>query len=214
MPVAAYHIVLANYGFWLPNDPRGSRSDYVRSWELFVAGGPSTKFNTRRSVPAAHHDHQHRQRAKTALVRPPVVFTGRQAHAIGIGFARFVARSSVSVVACAIMPTHTHLVVLRPPYRAEQVANLLKGAATAELIRRGLHPFADSPYENGRLPTPWARKQWIRFLNRDADIRRVITYVERNPLKDGLPLQHWSFVVPYELAESTRRRLVTPTPLD
>ncbi len=94
------------------------------------------------------------------------------------------------------MPRHTHLVIDRPPYPAEQAANLLKGAATAELTRRGLHPFADAPYKDGRVPTPWARKQWICYLNNEADVRRSIAYVERNPAKDKLPRQHWSFVVP------------------
>lgn len=32
--VHAYHVILPMYGFWLPNDPRGSWSDFVASWEL------------------------------------------------------------------------------------------------------------------------------------------------------------------------------------
>lgn len=197
MAVIAYHIIITNYGFWLPNDPRGSWSEYVRSWELFLAGGPATKTDSRRSVANTPHDYERRQRAKDALVRPPVVFTGEQALAVGMGFADFVRRSQVAIVACSIMPQHTHLVIDRPPYPAEQATNLLKGAATSELTRRGLHPFAGSPYRNGKLPTPWARKQWIVFLNAEADVRRSIDYVERNPLKDGLPKQRWSFVIPY-----------------
>lgn len=195
--VVAYHVIITNYGFWLPNDPRGSWSDFVRSWELFLAGGPATKVDTRRSVASAQHDFRERQRVKCALVRPPVVFTGEQAQAVGVGFGNCVQRSKISIVACSIMPKHTHLVISRPPYSAEQATNLLKGAATSELSRRRLHPFADSPYRNGKLPTPWARKQWICYLNNDSDIRRAIAYVERNPLKDGLKSQRWSFVVKY-----------------
>ncbi len=99
------------------------------------------------------------------------------------------------ILACAIMPRHTHLVIDRPRYPAEQATNLLKGAATAELTRRGLHPFAEAPYQNGRLPTPWSRKQWIVFLNNDAAIRRAITYVEGNSSKEELRPQRWSFVL-------------------
>lgn len=196
--VVAYHIIITNYGFWLPNDPRGSWSDFVRSWELFLAGGPATKVTTRQSLAAAPHDAQRRERVKAALVRPPVVFTGVQARAVGHGFADFVERSRVTVLACAIMPKHTHLVIDRPPYPAEQATNLLKGAATAELSRQGLHPFADAAYRNGRLPTPWARKQWICFLNNVDDVWRAIDYVERNPLKEGLRRQRWSFVIAYQ----------------
>jgi REP element-mobilizing transposase RayT len=196
--VVAYHIIITNYGFWLPNDPRGSWSDYVRSWELFLAGGPATKVATRQSLAAAPHDYRRREAAKAALVRAPVVYTGVQARAVGQGFADFVERSRVTVLACSIMPKHTHLVIDRPPYPAEQAANLLKGAATAELGRQGLHPFAGDAYRNGKLPTPWARKQWICFLNTADDVRRAIDYVERNPLKEGLKRQRWSFVVPYQ----------------
>jgi REP element-mobilizing transposase RayT len=197
--VIAYHVIMTNYGFWLPNDPRGSWSDYVRSWELFLAGGPATKTDSRRSVAGVRHDFAARERTTSALVRPPVKFTAEQRRAVAAGFGAFVRRSRVRIVACAIMPQHVHLVIDRPPYEAEQAANLLKGAATTELVRCGLHPFADAPYADGRLPTPWARKQWICFLSDDADVRRAIEYVRRNPLKDRLPRQYWSFVVPWEV---------------
>jgi hypothetical protein len=38
--VLAYHLIFSMYGFWLPNDPRGSWSEFVASWELFRFGGP------------------------------------------------------------------------------------------------------------------------------------------------------------------------------
>ena len=65
--VIAYHLILTNYGFWLPNDPRGSWSEFVRSWEIFLAGGPATKIDSRRSVANARHDFQRREDAKNAL---------------------------------------------------------------------------------------------------------------------------------------------------
>src|SRR5437899_6098149 len=51
--VLASHVIFTTYGFWLPNDPRGSWSDFVAAWELFRAGGPATKTTTRRSVAGA-----------------------------------------------------------------------------------------------------------------------------------------------------------------
>ena len=47
MKIRAYHLILTCYGFWLPNDPRGSWSDFVRSIELHRVGGPATKINTK-----------------------------------------------------------------------------------------------------------------------------------------------------------------------
>src|SRR5438270_9322580 len=84
--IHGYHVIFGAYGFWLPNDPRGSWSEFVGSWELFRFG-PATKTDTRRSVAARPHDRAQRLAAKQALKYPPVQFTGLQARAIGRGFA-------------------------------------------------------------------------------------------------------------------------------
>jgi hypothetical protein len=47
--VLAYHVIFTAYGFWLPNDPRGSWSEWVGSWEL-LKFGRATKTDTRRAV--------------------------------------------------------------------------------------------------------------------------------------------------------------------
>src|SRR5437016_528996 len=100
--VRAYHVIFGAYGFWLPNDPRGSWSDFVRSWELFLVGGPATKVETRRSVAGRRHDREARLRAKDALKYPAVKFGGLQAKSIGTGFAEMAAKSSYQVYACSI----------------------------------------------------------------------------------------------------------------
>jgi REP element-mobilizing transposase RayT len=194
--VLAYHLIITAYGFWLPNDPRGSWSDFVRSWEL-ARFGQATKIDTDRSVAASPHDHQRRQDAKSALARQPVEFTGQQCKHIGDGFTRYCLRSGCQILAGAILPTHTHLVILRMNHSIEQIANLLKGSATAELKRVGLHPFQNEPYQNGKLPSPWARHEWSCFLDCEQDIRRSIEYTENNPIKEGKPRQHWPFVKPF-----------------
>jgi hypothetical protein len=38
MRLLAAHIIFTAYGFWLPNDPRGSWSEWVAAWELFRFG--------------------------------------------------------------------------------------------------------------------------------------------------------------------------------
>src|SRR5262245_27752258 len=105
------HVILGAYGFWLPNDPRGSWSDFVRSWEL-LRFGPATKVNTRASVARKAHNRDARLAAKTALTNPPVIFTGVQAKAIGEGFGEFCRKSGVVIWACS-MPEHIHLVIAR-----------------------------------------------------------------------------------------------------
>src|SRR6266850_6659376 len=111
--IVGYHIIFGTYGFWLPNDPRGSWSEFVGAWDLFRYG-PATKTTERRSVAHREHDQQRRLAAKQALVRPAVQFSGLQARAVGQGFADYFAKSKVPVWACAILPDHVHLVVGRP----------------------------------------------------------------------------------------------------
>ena len=108
--VLASHIIFTAYGFWLPNDPRGSWSDFVRKWEL-VFFGKATKTDERRSVASAPHDRELRRAAKS-LKYPPVRFTGNQALAIAKGFAKAIRESGYIVVACSIMPDHVHMGVL------------------------------------------------------------------------------------------------------
>ncbi len=188
----AYHLIFCAYGFWLPNDPRGSWSDFVGAWEL-LRFGTATKTDTRRSVASVAHDRIVRQAAKRELKYSPVHFTGAQAQSIDRGFAGFVERSGVNVLACSILPEHVHMVVSRHRYQAEQITNLLKGAASRRLSSDHLHPFASYAVEGERLPKIWARGQWVVYLNSEADISRSVRYVQDNPLKEGKRRQRWGF---------------------
>ncbi len=195
--VLAYHLILSAYGFWLPNDQRGSWSAFVRAYEL-AAFGPATRTNTRQSVAGRRFEPTRRVAMRAALARQPVVFDGLQTRAIAIGFADYVGRSMVPVHAGAIMPDHVHLVVGRFRLPIERICEQLKGAATAQMNREERHPFADQPYRDDRLPTPWARKGWRVYLDSAADVRRSIRYVNENPVRAGLRPQRWSFVTPYD----------------
>jgi REP element-mobilizing transposase RayT len=193
LPVIAYHLILTFYGFWLPNDPRGSWSDFVRAWEL-RRFGPATKTNERRSLACDKHNVRKRLEAKGALAREPVHLDGVQARAVIRGFSRYVDRSGIKVFACAILPEHVHMVVGRHSYSIEEIARHLKADATTELNREGLHPFRDFPYRNGSLPSPWARGEWKCFIDKDDYVRNAVGYVNRNPIREGHAAQSWSFV--------------------
>jgi hypothetical protein len=127
--VLGYHAIFTCYGFWLPNDPRGSWSDWIRVWEL-LRYGPATKTSARRSVAHRDHDRQQRLAAKQSLKYPPVVFTGLQARAVSRGFATAIDESDYLVTACAIMPDHVHAVVLRHEREIERIIGHLKSRAT------------------------------------------------------------------------------------
>jgi REP element-mobilizing transposase RayT len=191
--ILAYHSIFSAYGFWLPNDPRGSWSDFVRSWEL-LRFGDATKVSTRHSVARAEHDVQARLSAKQALKYPPVVFAGRQARAIGRGFAEAVAEARYVLYACSILPEHVHVVIARHGRKVEQIVGHLKARATQRLKTENLHPLEGHRQTDGSPPSPWGRRGWNVFLDDPDEVRRAIRYVQENPLKEGKPRQRWSFV--------------------
>lgn len=193
--IIGYHVIFSTYGFWLPNDPRGSWSDFVGSWELFRYG-PATRTTETRSLAYREHDREQRLAAKQALKYPPVNFTGVQARAVARGFAGYFERTGVPVWACAILPDHVHLVVGRPAMPVERLVIQLKGDATRELEREGIHPLAAWKVEGERIPKCWVRGQWKVFLDAE-DVPRAIRYVENNPLKERKKKQEWSFVSAY-----------------
>jgi REP element-mobilizing transposase RayT len=199
--ILAYHAVFTAYGFWLPNDPRGSWSNFVGSWELFRFG-PATKTDDRRSLAAKPHDRALRQAAKTALKYPPVHFDGHQALAVSRGFSAAIAEHGYQVFACSILPEHVHLVVARCDRPVERIVAHLKAKATAQLNVEGRHPLSSYTDRRGTPPTPWGAKCWKCFLDDHRDIARAIRYVQQNPLKDAKRPQHWPFLAPWRQTDA------------
>lgn len=188
--IVGYHCIFGAYGFWLPNDPRGSWSDFVGSWGLFRYG-QATKTTETRSLAHRTHDRESRLQAKQSLKRPAVRINGLQARAVARGFAKYLENSKLPMWACTIMPDHVHLVVGPAHIDIEQVVIQLKGEATASLVAEGLHPFATN---SERRPSKcFAVGGWNVYLDPE-DVPRAIRYVEENPVRDGLPRQRWRFV--------------------
>ena len=79
-------VIISWYGFSLPNEERGSCSDFVRSWELFRTFGPATKIDTHRSVARRPYDKARKREMHGSLMYPVVRFTGLHARAVTRGF--------------------------------------------------------------------------------------------------------------------------------
>jgi REP element-mobilizing transposase RayT len=193
--VLGYHLIFTAYGFWLPNDPRGSWSDFVRSWEL-VRFGKATKVETRKSVAGVAHDWRKRLEAKGALKYSPVHFTGVQAVDVMEGIREVGQTWGLAIYACSILPKHVHLVIGRTGRPIRSVMNQMKGRASLRLVAEGRHPFQTMAGKGGR-PSCWARKGWHVFLDSPGDMWRAIQYVEENPIKEGYRTQRWSMVRGY-----------------
>jgi REP element-mobilizing transposase RayT len=171
--VIAHHLIFTTYGFWLPNDPRGSWSDFVRSWELYWYG-PATKVTTRRSLAHDAHDRALRQIQKTALRYDPVRFTPEQIACVARGFQRAIIESGYEVLACSILPEHVHLVTRRHHTPGERIIGHLKTRATQQLITEDLHPFRTLRTKTGEIPPAWVSRGWKVFLEITEDIRRAV----------------------------------------
>jgi hypothetical protein len=191
----AFHLIISAYGFWLPNDPRGSWSDFVGSWEL-LKFGPATKVNDRRNYAKDSHDVALRRESKKALKYPPVRFNDSHRSAIAQGFARACDEATYICLACCIGHDHAHLVLKRHTRDIEVIAGHLKSNATRALTALNSHPLARHIGKRGGLPTPWSEGCWKVFIDDEAQLRGAIAYVERHPGKEGLPTQHWDFVRP------------------
>ncbi|HZZ41344.1 MAG TPA: hypothetical protein VFE58_00265 [Tepidisphaeraceae bacterium] len=189
----AFHLIISAYGFWLPNDPRGSWSDFVGSWEL-LKFGPATKVNDSRNYAKDPHDTAIRRTAKQSLKYPPVRFNGPQRNAIAAGFSRACAESNYHCLACCIGHDHAHLVFDRHSREIPVIAGHLKSAATRELTTLNLHPLTNFTGKRGGLPTPWSEGSWKVFLTTPNHLQTAITYVQQHPLKERLPIQRWNFV--------------------
>ena len=186
----AAHIVFGCYGFWPPNDPRGSWSTYVGSRKLYHFAGPATKVDTTHSRAHDEHDVQFRLDIKNALKYPAVVLTGRQALAATHGFQIAVDESQIVIFACSIMPNHVHLVVQTHTKSFTGIVAHLKSRATKQMNHENQRPLDG-------VRSPWARGHWEVWLDTDAEVFSAIDYVEQNPIRDGLKPQRWPFVVPY-----------------
>ena len=167
--ILAYHVIFGTYGFWLPNDPRGSWSDFVGAWEL-VRFSKATKTSQRRSVAHVPHDRHLREEAKRALKYPPVVFSGRQALAVSVGFDHARGESGYVIHACSILPEHVHLVIGRSEERrVERMVGHLKARSTQQLSAAGLWPADKRPV--------WGENMWKVFLDASAEIDDAVKYV-------------------------------------
>jgi REP element-mobilizing transposase RayT len=180
-----WHLIFSTYGFWLPNDGRGSGSSRVRAQHIYEAGVEATKVHTTRSVAHRSHDVELRRLAKAALKYPAVVLSGVQAQAVAQGIAAICPKIGLAVHACAIMPDHPHVIVAANRLDGDKLIACLKRAGTRGLNDEGIHPLREHARANGKLPSPWAGGGWKLKIFAKERMRAAIQYVEQNPARAG-----------------------------
>ncbi|MEI8196566.1 MAG: transposase, partial [Phycisphaerae bacterium] len=178
-------VVFSAYGFWLPNDPRGSWSRYIAARRL-LSFGDLVHPKDRHSHADSQRAVQRRFAAKRALLHPIVVFSGTQAWCIAKEIGATTALFGVRVYALSVMPEHVHLVISSPPFSLRRFIGHIKSRATKSLEKENLRPGV----------VVWSRNCWGVILDDGNDIRAASEYVMENPITEGKRMQHWSFVRP------------------
>ncbi len=122
--VIAYHLVWTAYGWWLPNDPRGSGSQSIRSDVLAQLG--ELHFGRKKIQPAGREVREFYQEAADLLKHELLTFDESCRLLIGEAFASVIEQQRYTCYACAIMPDHVHLVIRKHKHMAKEMAENLQ----------------------------------------------------------------------------------------
>ena len=92
---------------------------------------------------------------------PAVLLNGRQARAVGRGFAKAVRESGYAIHACSILDDHVHLVIAPGRRTFEEVVRHLRGKASmqlrAEVVRSSIPPSAKGARDAD--PGSWTQRK-------------------------------------------------------
>lgn len=188
--IIGHHLILMLYGHWLPNDPRGSGSSELID-EKFVPLGDIHRGHKPEHLQPSREELKAFHAQAEPLLNFPLLWMDeakRQAAAEALG--EVVSGRRYTCWACAVLRNHAHLVIRihRDDGRtmwdhfASAIADRLRLRFPREISAN--HPVVSArPYDV--------------YLYTPADVRTRIAYVQRNPLRDGLPPQRYDFVTAY-----------------
>lgn len=185
--VIAYHLIWTGYGWWLPNDPRGSQSQTIRC-DLIAELGELHR-GRKKVQPASRDLRNFYAQAARQLKHPLLQFSSKETQCVVDAFAETIHDERYTCYACAILPEHVHLLIRKHKHSAEQMIERLQESSRLRLSGEGLRS-SDHPV--------WARGGWKVFLDHPDEIRRTIRYVNKNPANARLTDQIWPFVQLYD----------------
>jgi len=185
--VIAHHLMWTLYGWWLPNDPRGSTSQTIRN-DLVAELGELYR-GRRQLQPAGHEIRAFYEQAAMALEHPVLEFSPSDFSTVADSMGAAIHECGYACYAGAIMPDHVHLVIRKHRDLGEAMIEKMQTLSRERLVQVGVR--------EKRHPV-WTRGGWKVFLDHPDEVRRTIKYVENNPVKRRLPVQRWSWVTPYD----------------
>ena len=175
--VAGYHLIWTVYGYWLPNDPRGSTSKEVRVEAVKPLG--DHHFGRKAQQPSSKQLHEFLKGAHDTLAHSVLPFDDDDIILVGATLGRQIGDRGYVCYACAVMPDHVHMVIRRNGDRAEEMIAHFQKEAKAALINAGKRAVNHSVWTDG--------PGWKTFINSQQQFRSEIMYIQRNPEKIGKP---------------------------
>lgn len=185
--VIAYHLIWTGYGWWLPNDPRGSGSHHVANDVLAQLG--ELHHGRKQIQPPSHAIAAFQQQAGGLLKFERLSFDAMWRKRVADAFGEIIASQRYTVYACAVMPDHVHLLIRKHRDSSEQMIETLQRESR---LRLSMTPSIPPGHPI------WAHGGWKVFLDHPDEVRRTIRYIAGNPASSGLPAQSWPFVTDYD----------------
>ena len=185
--VIAYHLIWTIYGYWLPNDPRGSTSKLIRRDILKDLG--TLHYGRKKVQPSSREIRAFYDLAKTKLKHELLTLTPSDVELVAQSFFETLRNHSYTCYACAIMPDHIHILIRKHKHLAEEMIEHLQDASQSLLLAHSARP------PNHPL---WGGPGWKVFLDSPDDVHRTIRYIDDNPTKSHLPRQQHNFITPYD----------------
>jgi REP element-mobilizing transposase RayT len=168
--VVGHHLVWTVYGWWLPNDPRGSSSQEIRVEPIAELG--AIHYGRKAVQPSSEELRAFYEQARQVMAHAILTFTEQDIAILAGSIAQTIQQRRYTCYACAIMPEHVHLLIRRHRDKDEQMLEAFQVESRAALIaadrRRGNHPV-------------WGGPGWKVFKSSQQEMRSTVRYIENNP---------------------------------
>jgi REP element-mobilizing transposase RayT len=184
--IAGYHLIWTIYGWWLPNDPRGSTSHSIRA--ASIAGLGELHYGRKRIQPSGRVIREFHDAARAVLKHQLLELTTSEIEVAGGAFAEVIRARSYTCYACAILPDHVHVLIRKHRDQAETMIARLQDASRAAVRQCRLREV-DHPV--------WGGDGWKVYLETRDDMERTVAYIGKN-LRGKQAGQTWAFVKPYD----------------
>ena len=191
--IAGYHLVWTAYGWWLPNDPRGSTSREVCSAALAPLG--DLHYGRKRIQPAGRMVREFYDAAHGVLKHALLTLTPEETLAVAAAFGEVVHWRNYTCYGCAIMPDHVYVLIRKHRDKAEEMIAWLQKQVERRFLRnrkRAAEPIIpsgaapDGRYTWRTVPT-WPALKDISATTRSRSAARSSAGPSWVPMTAGCP---------------------------